>query len=376
MKKIITVLLCAAMLLSLAACGMNNPIAANIKTVPANEDASNAENQSVARENDALNPTISTEAPIPADEDVYVPYVTEPTVPESATVPAEYSVFEDVLSAPVKRYSYNDLCDGVELSDALTYVGSVQDMEFPCYSPQAFCVTDDGEIAIADTLGARLMVFDAASGRVKRIVNVGGEPVRVTKNEGVYYVLIPNYNTRIVKVNPDDTTEEIPLPQLETTLGYAHVSEFYVEDGRLIMTVITESSISTKAVSLSDGTVTSLYTTEWKLAGGMFTVTRGNRTWSFPAESASENRSARIDVLKVDEQGNLYVIQEVPIDGQEDDGLYQVYDPDGRLINCCRIKYFMDSYESVRYGRIVGFDGALYEMYCNENEVRIVRLVP
>ena len=98
--------------------------------------------------------------------------------------------------------------------------------------------------------------------------------------------------------------------------------------------------------------------------------------WSFPAEPSSGVRSTRIDVLKVGENGELYVIQEIPIEGQDDIGLYQIYDKEGRLLRCEKIDYFMDSYMTADGGRIVGPDDYLYEMHCDEDAVRIIRIVP
>ena len=319
------------------------------------------------------------------------PVVTDSTAPtESATeAPTEEptpiltpvdTFAEEILSVPVKWYSYDELSASPELGEEMTYLESIEDMEMVHYSPEAFCVTDDGEIAIVDTVGARLCVYDLASGQLKRSAKVGEiletPPIRVSKYGGVYYVLIPYSDSRIVAVYPDGTTSEIPVPQLKGMLEYSHVSEFYAEDGRLILTLIGPSSIETKAVSLSDGSVTGLYSTQWTLENDTFTVTRNGMRWSFPAEPSSGVRSSRIDVLKVGENGELYVIQEVPIEGQDDMGLYQIYDKDGRLLRCEKIDYFMDSYMTADGGRTVGPDDNLYEMYCDEDAVRIIRIVP
>ncbi len=290
-------------------------------------------------------------------------------------IPEEYSAFEEVLAIPVKWYSYEELSANPSLGEEMTYLESIEDMEMVHYSPEAFCVTDDGEIAIVDTIGARLCVYDPASGQLKRSVPVGvmleAYPTRVTKYDGVYYVLIPYYDSRIVAVYPNGTTSEIPVPQLQGMLEYCHVSEYYAEDGRLILTLIGPDLIMTKAVSLSDGSVTSLYSTQWTLENDTFTVTRNGMIWSFPAEPSSGVRSSRIDVLKVGENGELYVIQEIPIEGQDDIGLYQIYDKDGRLLRCEKIDYFMDSYMTADGGRTVGPDDYLYEMHCDEDAVRI-----
>lgn len=309
-------------------------------------------------------------------EKLYEELAAEPT---EAPTPVD-TFAKEILSVPVKWYSYDELSASPELGEEMTYLESIEDMEMVHYSPEAFCVTDDGEIAIVDTIGARLCVYDLASGQLTRSAKVGEiletPPIRAAKYDGVYYVLIPYSNSRIVAVYPDGTTSEIPVPQLQGMLEYCHVSEYYAEDGRLILTLIGPDFIMTKAVSLSDGSVTSLYSTQWTLENDTFTVTRNGMRWSFPAEPSSGVRSSRIDVLKVGENGELYVIQEVPIEGQDDMGLYQIYDKEGRLLRCEKIDYFMDSYMTADGGRIVGPDDYLYEMHCDEDAVRIIRIVP
>ncbi|MCR5610411.1 MAG: hypothetical protein K6F68_01055 [Clostridiales bacterium] len=362
MKRIISIALMLMMLVPLAAC----------RKAPVEADASPKPTETAADKTTAA----PTDAPTAAPTDVPA---TEPPAHDTVEIPTEYSNTEQVLSVPVKWYTYSELSLEPELGAEMTYIKAVPDMEIPYHSPEAFVITDDGETAIVDTAGARLCVYDTATGQLKRTVGVGrinhAAPIRVTKSDGVYYVLIPDYNTRIVAVEPDGTTREIPVPQIEEALGYSYVSEFYVEDGRLMISLVGQSSVTTKAVSLEDGSVTSLYTTSWKLSNGIFTVTRGETTWSFPAEPSNGGRLSRIDILKVDGEGSIFVVQEVSAEDGHDVGLYQVFDKHGRLIHCDRIDYFADSYMTVRYGRIVGPDGSLYEMYCNEDEVRIVRIV-
>ena len=366
MKRIVYIACMIVMVCSLVACKGTQPITVEPTVKPEN---------TAAPETTAILAEKSTDSP---DGNEQPEKTGDPKYPV-VDIPEEYSAFEEVLSIPSKWYSYEELSANPELGKETTYLKSIKDMETVHNSPEAFYITDDGEIAILDTVGARLCVYDLASGQLKRTVQVGeildAAPIRAAKSDGVYYVLIPDYNTRIVAVFPDGTTSEIPVPQLEEALGYSQVSEFYVEDGKLILTLIGPSSTMTKAVSLSSGSVSSLYSTRWTLENGTFTVTRGDVKWSFPAEPSSGIRSSRIDVLKVDELGNLYVVQEVPVEGHDDIGLYQVYDKDGRLIHCDRIHYFTDSYLTPEFGRLVGPDGNLYEMYCNEDVVKIMRVV-
>ncbi len=329
----------------------------------------------VVSEPDALITADPTESASESEK----PAITDISEYEPAEIPEEYSAFETILSVPVKWYSYNDLSANTELEEELVYLEPVENMEILHDSPEAFCITENGEIVIADTAGARLCVYDPASSQLIRSVQIGdildAAPIRVTEKDGVCYVLIPDYNTRIVTVYPDGTVFETAVPQIENDLSCSIISEFYVENGNLILTLVGPGSIKTKAVSLADGSVTWLYSTICGLSNGVFFVSREGMKWTFPSEPSSGLRSPRIDILKVDEQSNLYVVQDVPVEGQEDYGLYQVFDKNGQLVSCDKINYFSDSYMSVEYGRIVGPDGNLYEMHCNEDNVTIMRLV-
>lgn len=357
MKRFICLTCMIIMAFSLAACKRTPPMP--------NEPTDRSESTAVP-ETTALSPEDPIESPDGNEQPV-------------VEIPEEFSAFEEVLSIPAKWYSYEELSANPELGEEMTYLKSIADMETVHDSPEGFCITDDGEIAVLDTVGARLCVYDAASGQLKRAVPVGetldAAPIRAAKSRGVYYILIPDYNTRIVAVRPDGTTSEIPVPQLEEALEYSHVSEIRVEYGTLIITLIGPSSVQTKAINLSNGAVSSYVSTSWTLENGTFTVTMGAIKWSFPAEPSSGIRSSRLDVLKVDELCNLYVVQEVPAEGQDDVGLYQVYDKEGRLIHCDRIHYFTDSYLNPDQGRFVGPDGYLYEMHCCEDAVKIMRVV-
>ena len=319
-------------------------------------------------------------SPIPTESAPEVtPVRSDISVYDEVGIPQDYSEFVSVLSAPAKYYTYDELSSGVELGGELTYLKSIPDMEMPEYAPQAFCVTDSGEIVIADTIGSRLMVYDAETGAFMNIIPVcginEGSAIRVTSSDGVYYVLIRAYNPRIIAVTPDGASEEMPLPQLKDRLYYSLVTEFYVDNGRLILTLEAEdSSGETLAKSLSTGSMRSLYNTSWTLEQGTFTVTRGDMSWSFPAQLSTGLFKTSIQVMQTDADNNLYVVQQVHVKDQDPYGLFQVYDKDSRLIRCAKIEYFMDSYETVRYGRVIGADGCLYEMHCNEDAVEVVML--
>ncbi len=249
-------------------------------------------------------------------------------------------------------------------------------------APDAFLVTEKGEVAILDTYNKLIRVYSLDSRAETRTIDIGklSYPRLMTSLDGVFYVL-DSARSRIAVVK-DEITAVYELPKIsETVFDPSYSTNFYtyeynmgpvvsslrVDDGELVVCAGSDGEYRLKGGKF----VKSADMYDIEDDGKTFTVRFNGNEWSFSSGGIG------IDVCGVDAEGNLYVYccsTLIDEDGRlTGDSTLRVYDSKSRLVKCAVVDYssaYLLPYQHIALGP----DNCFYQMVCDEDAVRIVRM--
>lgn len=393
MKKTISILLCAVILVSLAACGERKrpeePPSAPVETEVSAEAPS---------EQPAVLPTEApTEAPTaePTETPTEAP-TPEPTQrPEITEMPEPVSVDEltPVITIPLVYDTEYDPWDDYK---SIVKVNIYADDDTPIISGPASYTVADGRLIVLDAFAQLLRVYDLNSGEWLKNIDASAAGFKPLTAEGSvaywngYYWIRCYHKGFVIAVNDEGSVwKTIPVPDAGNIEDYEYANDY----------LLAKTSIKRAPLQVIDGELylkchgcTAENMPDFKLEGDEFVscepkikctitdypdwtyvITNGEYTWYIPTD---DDLAFECSVLEVDEDGNLYASCSLltfdSMDHPHSDQDLRIYDKDSRLVGIFR--YTMT--EPIDYGaHIVCKDTTgVWMMHCTEDEVRIVEL--
>lgn len=384
---IFTALLCASMLLALAACGeRKQPEEPHSSPVETEISAEAPTEVPTERPTEA-----PTEAPTPEPTEAPTP---EPTLrPEITEMPEPVSVDEltPVITIPLVYDTVYDPWNDYKSIVKVNFYAD--DDDSPIISGPSSYTVVDGRLIVLDAFAQLLRVYDLNSGEWLKNIDAsaaGFEPLTAEGSVAYwngYYWIRCYHKGFVIAVNDEGSVwKTIPVPDAGNIEDYEYANDY----------LTAKMSIKRAPLQVIDGELylkSHGYTAEnmpdFKLEGDEFVpcepkikytitdypdwtyvITNGEYTWYIPTD---DDLAFECNVLEVDEYGNLYAscsLLTVDSNGHlHSDQDLRIYDKDSRLVGIFRYEMA----EPIDYGtHIVAKDTeGVWIMCCTEDEVRI-----
>ncbi len=294
-------------------------------------------------------------------------------------------IIESVMQIPVCEVPYGSSSE--KSRDMLTYAyyadGDGDGAVGRTYlAPEGFCVMSDGRAAILDTYGKYIRIYNMASGKEERLIDVSVAvlPYKMAVIGDSFYVL-DNITSKIYEFSGENTFS-YQLPKAVESIFNPNADDNYdvyeVDMGPLVASLRVDNRELVVCASIYGN---------YRLVNGefvkcsdiyniacddeYFNIKYGGYSWKFSSVGMG------IDIKGVDGNGNLYVYccsalldKNGSLTG---DNTLRVYDKNSNLIAGSIVdndtRYALPSQHIA-----LGEDNAFYEMVCDKGTVSIVRL--